>query len=61
MLDATISFGQGLAAAFLSSRLGEGEVIFGLLVGLGLMAFFVHGRESADEHTAVHGRHHRRP
>jgi hypothetical protein len=61
MLDATLSFAQGIATAFLSSSVGEGEVIFGLLVGVGLIAFFAHGRESSDEHHPLRDHHDRLP
>jgi hypothetical protein len=45
MLEGTGSLAQGIASAFFSSRLGEAELIVGLIVGLCLLAFLVRGRD----------------
>ncbi|HEX8168320.1 MAG TPA: hypothetical protein VF601_21350 [Beijerinckiaceae bacterium] len=47
----------GIANAFLSSRLGEGELLVGLVVGLCLVAFWLGGRDPDHHGSDLHHRH----
>jgi hypothetical protein len=57
MAGETGSFAQGIANAFLSSRLGEGELLVGLVVGLCLLAFWLRGRDPDYRGNDLHHRH----
>jgi hypothetical protein len=57
MTGETGSFMQGIADAFLSSRLGEGEFLVGLVVGLCLLAFWLGGRDPDYRGSGLHHRH----
>jgi hypothetical protein len=57
MAGETGSFMQGIADAFLSSRLGEGELLVGLVVGLCLLAFWLRGRDPDYRGSGFHHRH----
>ena len=57
MTGETGSFMQGIADAFLSSRLGEGELLVGLVVGLCLIAFWLGGRDPDYRGSGLHHRH----
>ena len=57
MTGETGSFMQGIADAFLSSRLGEGELLVGLVVGLCLIAFWLGGRDPDYRGGGFHHRH----
>ena len=50
MTGETGSFAQGIANALLSSRLGEGELLVGLIVGLCLLVFWLGGRDPDHHH-----------
>ena len=57
MTGETGLFMQGIADAFLSSRLGEGELLVGLVVGLSLLAFWLGGRDPDHRGSGLRHRH----
>ena len=57
MAGETGSFAQGIADAFLWSRLGEGELLVGLVVGLCFLAFWLGGRDPDYRGSDLHHRH----
>jgi hypothetical protein len=57
MAEETGSFMQGIADTFLSSRLGEGELLVGLVVGLCLLAFWFGGRDPDYRGRGLRHRH----
>lgn len=56
MTGETGSFALGIADAFLSSRLGEGELLVGLVVGLCLLVFWLGGRDPDHRGSGIHHR-----
>jgi hypothetical protein len=58
MPEDTAGFAQGIANAFLSSRLGESELIVGLLFGIFLMLFLLRGRDPEYTHRNDLNHHH---